>query len=404
MTDLCNIDGINLKIIQPEIGQGGQGLTHLARHQETGTDLALKVLPTSPETLQHNQALLDLKLWQASPWLIAPFAAMASGQELRHLALFAKGPDLLNAATGSFLEQLEVAFLLACLWTQLERHGVAHGDIAPSNILITPQGHPQLIDFDNAVIERSGITAPMRGQNMMLAPELRSGASPSIASDRFAWAVLFNLWLLRRHPTDGTAKSPAEMSRLMSRGIWPERKRPARPGDVPTSILGQGLAQLFDRSYALNPAKRPTADQWRRGFHTALQQVVNHDCGGSFIADGGQPYCPYCKKPVTTKASPVTLKFHLPDLSQSYSTTLGQGGVAVMGRINLSGPPNMSRCHLSVTRQGNRLLLQHMGQNPTIFVSPNGQQRTIGTIWIDLPVKQPARLLLAGTVLEIRAT
>ena len=106
----------------------------------------------------------------------------------------------------------------------LENAGLAHGDIAPSNLLISPDGASHWIDFDGMRFPDPDISAPETiGHRSMLAPELRNGtSSPDMLSDRFAMAVYLNWLLLSRHPVTGLADTPAETDYLMTANIWSE--------------------------------------------------------------------------------------------------------------------------------------------------------------------------------------
>ena len=402
---MAKIDGIATKRVQKDFAKGGQGVLHRVKHSASGLPLALKSIPHSEIAWKRTEALLDLKLWQQSPLLASPFATHRKGKHIEHLASFVEAPDLLNAPAQNFGQQLEWAFLLAGLWNLLEDNSVAHGDIAPSNVLISSSGEPYLIDFDNAVIPAAGVAASMRGQFMMLAPELRNGGKPNLFSDRFAWSVLLNICLLRRHPTDSLTRQPSDMDRIMSQGQWPERLRQPQAGDIPITILGDEIPLLFDRAFSLDSSARPTAREWRDGLFQALNDLVTHDCGGMFVPTMETALCPYCRQDVGSipENSAVDLRITLLSSQQRFGLVLSEGQTVTLGRHNLGGSPAISRRHLAVTLRGGRLLIQHLGRNPTGLFHAGNRLEAIQSRWIDVPgeLVAPVRLQIANELVEL---
>ncbi len=228
MANTYDVDSIILNPINSMFGQGGQGrVEQVALTSDPKIGLVLKRLPMTPEAKERTKALVKFCLPLLSPFLAGPIAANLDGHdEIVHLASLATGNDLEND-NRTFPENMEINLHLACLFTILEEHGIAHGDIAPSNIIITADGSVYLIDFDNFTCADTSVPAPtMAGQAMMLAPEIRLDKQvPTIESDRFAFSILFNMILLRRHPADGQAQVPSDMDLVMTSRIWPERIR-----------------------------------------------------------------------------------------------------------------------------------------------------------------------------------
>lgn len=302
---------------------------------------------------------------------------------------------------------MELAFLLACLLTILEEQGVSHGDLAPSNIMITAESEVYLIDFDNFTSTSPHVPkASMAGQHMMLAPELRGDkpSAPDQYSDLFSLGVTMNLLLLRRHPA-GDAKVPADVARALSSGLWPERQRIAELGDVPIEALGANLAQVFDEAFLLQPDKRPSADRWRRTLGIALQNLVLHDCGGVFVLDKGQTSCPWCQASIGALPQPdiQALKLTLPGAKRKYRVPLVEGKTLVLGRANLGGATAaVSSKHLELTPMGKRIFLRHIGRNPTQILK-DGQWYQLKSIWLELDdiALAPIPLKLADLHIDI---
>jgi len=269
MSKTYDIDGVILNVINPQLGAGGQGRVEQgALTKYPDTSMVLKRIMSTPEAKARSKALIDLALPSFSPYFAAPLAVdFRNKNEILHLAPFVSGDDLLSD-NRTLPEHMEQALIFSMLMTILEEQGIAHGDIAPSNIMIGVDGSVYLIDFDNFALENSNIPKPqMAGQHMMLAPEIRKnkGQPPNIASDRFSAAIIYSLLLLRRHPASD-ATTPAEVDTILSQGTCPDAIRHNGKDEVPMAALGTDIPKLFDAAFSLNLKDRPSADQWRRAF------------------------------------------------------------------------------------------------------------------------------------------
>ena len=405
MANTYDVDGIIVNPINPMFGHGGQGcVEQVALHSDPKIGLAFKRMAATPDLQTRTKQLVEFCLPLLSPYLAAPIAFNVEGTEVVHVAPLAFGHDLEND-NRTFPENMEINFHLACLFTILEEHGIAHGDIAPSNIIITTDGSVYLIDFDNFSSTNSNVPAPtMAGQPMMLAPEIRIDKQcPTIESDRFAFAVLFNMILLRRHPADGQAQVPSDMDLVMASGVWPERNRIAEPDDIPIEALGEPLCRLFDAAFLLEPTQRPTADEWRRALHEALHQLVIHDCGNAFVQSHTQTHCPWCQVSIEAAAAfTLPLKVTVPDTGARYSMALQDGKTIVLGRSNLGGHASVSGRHLELTPIGRKIYLRHIGRHPTAILK-DGQWYNLQESWLDISdfATAPIPLRLANLDIDI---
>jgi len=403
-----DIDGIIVNTVNPMLGQGGQGYAEqVALASDPSIGLVLKHLPTDKKIKRRIKHLVDQNLSLLSPFLAAPMAAKLEGtKELLHLAPFAIGHDLLSD-NRTLPENYEIAYLLMCLFTILEENGIAHGDIAPSNIIISAKGDVYLIDFDNYASIDPNVPPPtMAGQHMMMAPEIRTGDGnivPTIESDRFAYGVILNILLLRRHPA-GNAQVPADVDTALSSGYWPEKYYKQEADDVPLASLGEKLATLFDAAFSLNPDQRRSADDWRRALGEALHHMVIHDCGESFVHENNQQTCPWCGASIAGQLQPhiSSIKLTIPLLSARYSIQLQDRHAVILGRQNLGGHPTVSSKHLEITPMGDRLFLRHLGRHPTRILK-HGKWYRLESDWLDLVdiAQAPITLKIADLHVDI---
>ncbi len=130
----------------------------------------------------------------------------------------------------------------------LHARSIVHGNLKPSNILITPQGQPLLTDLGYT----QGIDVAGQ-ENVYLSPEQAQGAFADQRTDVYALGVLLYEILIGEPPAPGVTPSP----RL---------KRPDLPIEVEKVIL-KAMAQYPDQRFqtpaalrnALNMALTPQA-------------------------------------------------------------------------------------------------------------------------------------------------
>lgn len=110
--------------------------------------------------------------------------------------------DLMAPALGR-AERIRVVRDLARVVAHCHRHGIAHGDVKPQNILLTPDGTLKLVDFGLARDQAEGsldLTRSVRGTPAYLSPERFDGAPVDETSDLFALGVVAHELLAGAHP------------------------------------------------------------------------------------------------------------------------------------------------------------------------------------------------------------
>jgi serine/threonine protein kinase/Flp pilus assembly protein TadD len=123
---------------------------------------------------------------------------------------YVDGSPITEYAAANSLSPADKLALMAevCLAVEhAHQRGVIHRDLKPSNILVTPDGHPKVIDFGIALVHASSERLTFDGQIIgtpaYISPEqLRGGASTDTRADVYALGVILYELLAGRLPFD----------------------------------------------------------------------------------------------------------------------------------------------------------------------------------------------------------
>ncbi len=260
-----------------KIGTGGMGVVYRAVDLTLARPVAIKVLPqVSPEralrlrrearaaaALTHpNLALIfAAESWHGSPILV--FEYLVGGT----LA------DRLDAGPLPPAEVIRIGVALASVLEAIHASGILHRDVKPSNIGLTRDGTPKLLDFGLARIledvrreERSGSPGPGSGASTLsfvsggtnsdfvvgtpgyLSPEAVVGDPPDVSFDLWGLAVVLYQSVTGVNPLLGG--TPLQVLERTRDAAFPDPASLA-PGIPPA------LAALLRRSVARDRRRRP---------------------------------------------------------------------------------------------------------------------------------------------------
>ena len=150
-----------------EIGRGATGVVHRARDLRTRRHVAAKVLRGGDP-----EALLRFVREQAHriehPHVLAPLGWAAEDDVALIAMELVRGGSVRDLlAVGGPLPEGVVARLLGQLLDALaavHAHGVVHGDVKPSNLLLRAGVRPHLLLADFGVAARAGVPVRRRGR------------------------------------------------------------------------------------------------------------------------------------------------------------------------------------------------------------------------------------------------
>ena len=239
------------------LGTGGSGSVWLAVDEQTGLEVALKVV-----SLEGNAGARAEREAEAAARLRHPgcLRAYAFGHERDHVYIayeYARGRtfrEMLRSGELTDADALEAGAQVAEALAHAHGRGVLHRDVKPANVLVLDgtEVSVRLLDFGLAAFDGAEtLTAQgdVPGTLAYISPERLAGAPTTAAAD--VWAVGVMLWeaLAGRHPF--VRASLLQTGEAIETGAPPLATR--RP-DLPPPVI-----EAVDRALALDPRKRPTA-------------------------------------------------------------------------------------------------------------------------------------------------
>ncbi len=249
------------------LGSGGSGSVWLTRDEQTGLDVALKIIAREGKAAARaeREAAAAARLRHPSC-----LRAYAFARDSRHVYIayeFVPGRTFREALRAGELDDTRAIEACAQICEGLAHAhgaGILHRDVKPSNVLLADgeRVSVRLLDFGLArMAEAETLTAQgdVPGTLAYIAPERLAGEDATAAAD--VWAVGVMLWeaLAGTHPF--WQSSMLETARAIEKG--PPSLAGLRP-DLPKALL-----QLVDRSLSLNPVRRPAALELARGLRGA---------------------------------------------------------------------------------------------------------------------------------------
>ena len=336
--------------ITKDLKSGGQGVVCLTSNPEIVVKFALD--PKSQlisreknkEAFKKNDAgfrAVACKPFPERIHLAYPMARLQdySGYVMRFMGEMTSFADLVPAETediekmthdGGHRRRFGLLSKLASLLAKLHGNGMVYCDLSPNNVFVTkdPLFSTQnvwLIDTDNVFI-------PFDDPDKLVytpryaAPELFEGKPCSTSSDIYSFATLAFESLAALHPfagdkasnwsgdddgwDTGTEKNKEEKQfdidpRYSGKHPWVEdvedKSNHTNNGLPRQNFLTDETFALFNMTFSeegrRNPQTRPTAVLWARAFaRSHVSSIRCPECGMSFVYDGSQKRCPWCRK------------------------------------------------------------------------------------------------------------
>jgi len=239
------------------LGSGGSGSVWLARDEQNGLDVALKIVPREGKAASRAEREAEAAARLRHP---ACQRAYGFGRDSQHVYIayeYVPGRTFREAMRSGDLDDasaIEASIQILDALAHAHGRGIVHRDIKPSNVLLAEgsQVSVRVLDFGLAQIqEAETLTAQgdVPGTLAYIAPERLAGAQTTEAAD--VWAVGVMLWeaLAGRHPF--WRSSLLETARAIEEGAPPLAS--LRP-DLPKPLLA-----AIGRALDVDPSRRPDA-------------------------------------------------------------------------------------------------------------------------------------------------
>ena len=250
------------------LGSGGSGSVWLARDEQTGLDVALKIVPREGKAADRAEREAEAASRLRHERCLR---AYGFGSDAGHVYIayeYVGGRTLRDAMRAGELrdgQAIEAAAQILDGLAHAHSRGIVHRDVKPSNVLLADDEgiSVRLLDFGLAQFdEAETLTAvgDVPGTLAYISPERLCGQEACAASD--VWGVGILLWeaLAGKHPFWGVPLS--QMAGTIEAGAPPlQLERP----DLPKRLLA-----AIGHALARDPAKRPPAAALAKELRAAL--------------------------------------------------------------------------------------------------------------------------------------
>lgn len=241
-----------------EIGRGGFGVVYRCWQHSLDRTVAVKVLTAdlddeNRERFMREQRAMGRLSGHPNIVNILEIGTTASGRPFIVMQYAPGSLDALIRKRGplDWCAALQLGVKLAGALETAHRAGILHRDVKPANILFTEYGEPQLTDFGIARMAggfetRAGFIA---GTPAFTAPEVLSGAAPTVASDLFGLgATLF--CALTGHAAFERQSGESVVAQFLRISSQPVP-------DLGRIDIPDALTRAVERAMARDPAERP---------------------------------------------------------------------------------------------------------------------------------------------------
>jgi len=263
--------------IVSRLGEGLLGTTYKAKQLSLDREVAIKVIRREFSAVRHYVEQILSGTRQAGKLHHKNIARVIDagrvGQTYYCITEFVRGQNLRDVLRkkGKLAERqvLHIGLEVASALAEARQHGLMHGDVKPSNIIVTTEGVVKLCDFGLIkhlnVNTNFNLAFGLYEAAYYTSPETARGESPDIRSDIYSLgATLYHL-VSGSYPF-GVAGSPEKALRAHTGGEVPD----IGEGDAQVS---QEAAEVIMKMLRPKPQDRY---QEPREVVSALTEVIRH--------------------------------------------------------------------------------------------------------------------------------
>jgi len=283
-----------------KLGEGGMGAVYRAEDLRLGRYVALKFLSAPMRTDEWARRRFRREAQAAAavnhPNVCRVYDFVEAGSELFIVMALLEGRDLGSCVTRDCFcvaQVLEIAAQVADGLAAVHRCGVIHLDVKPSNVIVTLDGRPVIIDFGLASAPGTGRIAPEKttaGTAAYMSPEQVSGQTIDCRTDIWSLGVVLYELLTGQLPFRSEYRQAITYSILNE-----EPESPAIFSESPDvcsrakMILGKALAKAPRERYS---SAEEFASDLRNLSHSAWTYRPNTPGARNCVALQASPWRP----------------------------------------------------------------------------------------------------------------
>jgi hypothetical protein len=239
------------------LGSGGNGSVWLAQDEQTGLDVALKIVPREGKAAARAEREAHASRRLRHERCVRAYDVGHDGSHVYIAYEYVPGRTVREALRADEIgdrEAVEIGAQILDALAHAHRTGIVHRDVKPSNVLLEHRDEVavRLLDFGLAQFDGADtLTAvgDVPGTLAYISPERLAGEEATPASDVWSAGVLLWEALAGRHPFWGMPLQ--EVAIAIEKGAPPLATQ--RP-DLPRRLAG-----AVDAALSLDPATRPHA-------------------------------------------------------------------------------------------------------------------------------------------------
>jgi len=230
------------------LGQSGFGSVWEAIDLDSKERVAVKLIRTKTEETR-ERAKREAGMLQALgiPGVVHLVDLIEEPDRILLVTNMVDGKTLLDQRPISPVDAVHIAVLLLATIEGLHDQRIVHADLKPSNVIISPQGNPVLLDLGTARRIDGGHSGPpeaLAGTRAYMAPEVLLGSAPSAASDIWAIGIVIVELLTGRLPE---VRTPDVLDE-----------------EIASLHISPAFADALRAALMENPERRPSAQELRR--------------------------------------------------------------------------------------------------------------------------------------------